>query len=73
MKQWTPSEEQTLMNYVEASSSETTQERIKDAHYMMYNKSEAGHPNLEERTLKSCVSRYYTVCERRHRLNVPTN
>jgi hypothetical protein len=73
IKQWTASEEQTLMNYVEVSSSKTTQERIKDAHYMMYNKSEAGHSNLEERTLESCVSRYYTVCERRQLLNAPTN
>lgn len=65
MNKWTEKEEQTLMNYIEADDSETTQERVEHAHYMMYSEDEGGHPDLEERTLKSCTDRYYKVCERR--------
>jgi hypothetical protein len=65
MNKWTQKEEQILMNGIEANDSDTIQEAIKHAHYMMYSKEEGGHPDLEPRTLKSCVSRFYTICERR--------
>tara|TARA_R110000744_G_scaffold21490_1_gene55567 strand:+ start:171 stop:380 length:210 start_codon:yes stop_codon:yes gene_type:complete len=65
MNKWTQDEEQILMNCIEEDDSETTQERIEHAHYMMYSKEEGAHPDLEPRTLKSCIARYYKVCERR--------
>ena len=66
MNNWTSTEEQVLMNYVEASDRETTKERIEFANYMMYSKDEGGHPDLIERTVSACVSRYYKVCNERN-------
>ena len=64
MKNWTTKEEQTLMNYIESSDAKTSAERIEFAHYMMYSKEEGGHPDLKERSLKACISRFYKICER---------
>ena len=65
MNKWTEKEEQAFMNFVESDDSDTIAERIEHAHYMMYSDDEGNNPDLEPRTLKGCVSRFYTICRRR--------
>lgn len=65
MNNWTTDEEQAFVNFVEADDSDTIIESIEFAHYMMYSKDEGNYPDLEPRTLKACISRFYTICKRR--------
>jgi len=67
MNNWTKDEEQAFMNFIEANDSDTIAESIEFAHYMMYSKEEGNYPELKPRTLKSCISRFYKICERRRK------
>ncbi|KUO69814.1 MAG: hypothetical protein APF83_04800 [Lutibacter sp. BRH_c52] len=67
MNNWTKDEEQAFMNFIEADDSDTIAESIEHAHYMMYNEAEGNYPELKQRTLKACISRFYKICERRQK------
>ena len=56
---WTQEEKQLLKNYAWEDGSETIDENIQHAHYMLY--LEGSHSNFKERTLSACRNMLYKI------------
>lgn len=56
---WTKEEKELLEGYAWADDSETVEENIQHAHYMLY--VEGNHPEFKERSLTACRNMMYKI------------
>jgi len=63
---WTQEEKQLLENYSFDDDSETVEENIEHAHYMLY--LEGNHPEFKERSLTACINMMYKIFKSKKQL-----